>query len=133
MNYDFMEFLVDGERLVVTSNGSEVVIVYSETDTSFEGMLVPGGIWELQSRFGDFKLLDVSVGQEWEYNSVVYSLEEIKDDRVVLRVLSGRSTKKPVNVSYSIFFEKFRLKEEIDDDPSYTDGFRAGNTGLRWL
>lgn len=133
MNYDFMEFSFSGDRLIVTSNGSEVVIVYSETDTSFEGMLVPGGIWELQGKFGDFKLLDISIGQEWEYNAVVYSLEEILDDRVVLRVLSGRSTKKPVNVSYSIFFEKFRLKEEIDDDPSYTDGFRAGNTGLRWL
>jgi len=72
-------------------------------------------------------------GQIYLKGGIEYRLEELRDQEVYLTYFDVCGLPCYVSPTYAEFFAWWELCEEIDDCSSYTEGYRAGYSGLRWL
>ena len=79
--------------------------------------------------------LDVTpeVGQVYLKGGVEYKVLELTETEVYLGYSDSGALPCYVSPTYAEFFTWWELGEEIDDCSSYTEGYRAGCSGLRWL
>jgi hypothetical protein len=78
----------------------------------------------------DWEDVTPEVGQVYIKDGIEYKLVELGDQEVYLAYFDEEYVVSP---TYVEFFGWWKLGSEIDDDPSYTEGYRAGYSGLRWL
>jgi hypothetical protein len=105
----------------------EVWIVYHHAGSLIGNKLVnsDGNDWTKWER--------LEHGQVWLRDGLEYKLSCMADDTITFSWSDGGMLPAYDTVSWALFLESFELKDEGCDDPSYTEGYRLGYTGLRWL
>lgn len=125
---------VSGDReVVVQTDGVKLWVLHHSKDKSMEGKCLSNPYSDLAYR-GDWVELPVKVGSVWvdRVHGLEYKIHGLRDDCVMVTWFAG--CHQSGTMSYKILVSKLDPREwVVDDDPSYTEGYRSGHTGLRWL